>query len=324
VLAVRKLIYALKKYPNDDFLGKMANDILYDLLKENNMNLEDFCDFAQGAQIDTTAVTQTEVVDTQQDKYSKIKSKKQQVVYPREKFRTANYMLVDLKKDSVFLSYYENSIAESEDDEILSLAKSQNAILKPNEKILILYPSFAKYNRDKREFSYPALQNKMFKSAIKQSVKSLKIKHDIVYSAEKIKSTDDFNKTAAIGQWRTEFRQIDFLRMHLYQQRFLKNELSNDYRYVNIAFQKSETAKFFTGFKWQIFYRAPLCIATLPMEVLLFVLPNTEKTLYFALYDIETGTTVFSRKYDVENIDSSAYINQMLYNFYFTIKKGRK
>ena len=327
VLAARKVIYALKKYPDDDFLRKMTTDILYDLMQENNMNLEDFSDFAQGAQIDTASVTSTEVIDTQQDKqdkYSKIKSKKQQIVYPREKFKTVNYMLVDLKKDSVFLSYYENTIAESEDDEVLSLAKSQNAILKPNEKILILHPSFAKYNRQTREFSYPALQNSMFKSAIKQSVKSLKINYDIVHSIEKIKNTDDFNKMATIGQWQTEFRQIDFLRMQLYQQRFLKNELSNNYRYVNIALQKSENAKFFTGFKWQIFYRAPLCLVSLPMDLALFALPNTEKTLYFALYDIDTGKSVFSKKYSAEDIDSSAYINQMLYNFYFTLKKGHK
>ncbi|MCL2596902.1 MAG: M48 family metallopeptidase [Paludibacter sp.] len=327
VLAVRKLIYAIKKYPNDDFLNKMTTNILYDLIKENNMSLDDFCDFAQDAQIDTISTAQHEIIDSQQDKqdkYSKIKSKKQQIIYPKEKFKTANYMLVDLKKDSLFLSYYENTIAESEDNEILSLAKSQNAILKPDEKILILYPSFAKYNRDKKEYSFSAMQNSMFRKAIKQSAKSLKISSDIIYSVAKIENTNDFNKMAAIGQWRMEFRQVDFSRMLLYQHRFLQNVLSDNYRYINIALQKSESATFFTGFKWQIFYRAPLCIASVPMDVLLFALPNTDKTLYFALYDIETGETVFSRKYENEGVDSSASINQKLYEFYYILKKGRK
>jgi hypothetical protein len=88
--------------------------------------------------------------------------------------------------------------------------------------------------------------------------------------------------------------------------------------------QRSEKARFFTGFKTQIFYRVPLIPATLPMEVVLFALPNSEKTLYFALYDIETGTTVFSRKYGVADVGSSACINQTLYNFYYILKKDRK
>ena len=328
ILAVRKLVSALKKYPNDDFLEKMVIDVLYDLTQENNMNLEDFSDFAQDAQIDTATVVQPEIVDAQQDnkqdKYSKIKAKKQQTVYPKDKFKTANYMLVDLKKDPVFLSYYENTISESEDNEVLSVAKSQNAVIKSDEKILILYPGFVKYNKDKKTFSFPAMQNSMFKNAVKQSVKSLKINNDIISSITKIQNTDDYNKTAVIGQWLTEFRQIDFSRMQLYQQRFLKNELSNNYRYINIALQKSERAKFFTGYKWQMFYRIPLCPIVFPMDLVLFSLPNTDKTLYFSLYDIETGTTVFSKKYSAEDIDSSAYINQMLYNFYYTLKKGRK
>ncbi|MDR1545050.1 MAG: M48 family metallopeptidase [Prevotellaceae bacterium] len=327
LLAVRKLMLALKKYPNDDFLGKMINDVLVDLIKENSMTLEDFSDFAKDAQIDTTSIVQMENVDNQQDKqdkYSKIKSKKQQLILPKEKFKTANYMLVDWKTDSLFLSFYKNSLTESEDNEILNVAKSQNAVIKQNEKILILYPSFAKYNRRKKEYSYPYLQNSMFQNAIKQSVKSLKINYDMISTTSEIKSTDDFNKAAIIGQWRAEFRQVDFPRMQFYQQRFLKNKFADEFRYINIALQRSEKARFFTGFKSQIFYRIPLIPLSFPMEIALFALPNSEKTLYFALYDIETGETVFLRKHSITDVGSSAYINQILYNFYYSLKKDNR
>ena len=326
VLAIRKLIFALKKYPNNDFLQKMTDDAFYDLKKENNMNLEDFSDFAQDANIDSISANlpEKEVV-AETDKYSRIRGKveNQSLVLPNAKFTTANYMLVDLKRDALFNTLYDNALVQIEDEEALAIANANKPLISELDKVIVWQPTYTKINKGKQN-TQPAFGNNMLKNAIKSSTKRLKINADI-YSNKDIKNltTEKFNQISSVGLWRTEYSEVDFARMVLYQQANLKRELS-DFRYINLVNEGSERANFFGGDKWQFLYRAPLCIITLPLDAVIFALPRRDKTLYFSLYDIENGKITFAQRFNIRGLDTDAHINNMLYKFYYNLRKGRK
>ena len=326
VLAIRKLIFALKKYPNNDFLQKMANDAFYDLKKENNMNLEDFSDFAQNTNIDSISANlpEKEIV-TETNKYSRIRGKaeNQSLVLPNAKFTAVNYMLVDLKRDELFNTLHNNALTQIEDEEALAIASANKPLISDTDKVIVWQPTYTKIDQ-KKQRTYPVFGNNMLKNAIKISTKRLKINTDI-YSDKEIKNltTEQFNRISSVGQWRTEYSEVDFVRMVLYQQSNLKHELS-DFRYINLVNEGSERANFFGGDKWQFLYRAPLCIVTLPLDAVIFMLPRRDKTLYFSLYDIENGKVTFSQRFNVRGLDTDAYINNMLYKFYYDLRKGRK
>ncbi|MDR2853797.1 MAG: hypothetical protein LBV31_00645, partial [Prevotellaceae bacterium] len=176
-----------------------------------------------------------------------------------------------------------------------------------------------------KKTTFPSLGNSLLKNAVKQTVKSLKIDADIYASKlQKTISTEEFNRTALMGQWRIEYRQIGFDRMQLYQQQYLQNALGSSYRYISLINEGSQSADFFEGGKWSFLYRAPVCVVTLPLDLLIFALPVSEKSLQVNLYDIESGNTVSSKHFSVESIDATAYINKMLYDCFYNYKKGRK
>ncbi|MDR2840180.1 MAG: M48 family metallopeptidase [Paludibacter sp.] len=330
-LAVRKLTSIIKKYPDSNFLRRMAADAMYDLTKENNLNLEDFSDFAQGLNADsikaTLQINDTAKIDEKKDKYSRIRVKKgtKQLVLPNEKFKTLNYMLVDIKQDSIFQSLYDNALAEIEDEEALAIVSFEKPVIQANDRVLVWMPQYAKYKPKTQTTTYPKVGNATLKSAIKSSTKSLHIAAD-VFTEDKLKSrdTEEFNRISLVGQWRTEWRQISFRRMQMYMQPALQTGFAtSDYRFINLVNEGGERGGS-AGYKWSILYRAPLCWVTLPFDLLIVAIPKMDKTLYFSLYDIEKGEMIVSKKYEQSEIDADAYLNQALYNYYYTLKNGRK
>ncbi|MDR1592693.1 MAG: M48 family metallopeptidase [Prevotellaceae bacterium] len=330
VLAVRKLINALNTFPDNAFLNKMASDAIYDLITENNLNLEDFSDFAEGTHPDSVMPSKTDnpaaTSDMQQDKYSRIRGKKneQQPVFPQEKFKTVNYMLVDLKKDSILLSLYETTLARIDDDEALSIARAGKPLLADNEKILVLTPLYTRYDRDNNVRNAPTGSVRLTRN-ISRSVKQLKINSVIHSEKLQIDNTEEFNRIALLGYWRTEFRATSFARMQLYQQQFLKTEFQDsDFQYINLVRETAVPDSYLPPAKWQILYRAAICPVSAPLDLILFFIPNSEKRIMFYLYDIMEGKIVFGARYEITSICPEAYIHKKLYDYYYKLKKGKQ
>ncbi|MDR2835210.1 MAG: M48 family metallopeptidase [Bacteroidales bacterium] len=326
LFAIRKLYDVFQKNKTNKFVEKMIDDCFYDLIKENNMLLTDFSDYAENEIIDTLSV-QNQTPDTTEykDKYSRIKNKKQTFVYPNIKFKTVNYMLVDLKRESLFISLFENSRSKIEDEEQLKIAAVGKPILKKNDKILVWMPTYeAIYSNESNK--KPKLNNKVLKSAINKSLKSLKIENEIISENYFDKfNTEKFNQIATIGSWMVDLNQTDFSRMQLYQSQWFNEEmLKSGFQYLNLVTENSEKAKFLTGYKYNIIYRAPLCWPTLPIDLIFFFLPNRDKNINFYLYDIQNREIVVSSNYNTENIDATAYIHKNLYDTYYLIKNGKK
>lgn len=331
VLAIRKLIFAYKKYPDNDFLYQMAADAIYDLVKENKMGLQDFADFAQSANPDSISATLNNVQVVEEEyieKYSKIRGKKdiQQSILPNSKFNTVNYMLVDLKRDSLFVSLYNDRLIEIEDESALTLVNAEKPIVEANDKVLAWMPLFARINENNKKTTFPTSGNSRLRNAIKQSAKSLNIDIEI-YTDKQFGNltTEEFNRISLIGLWRREYQEIDFNRMVQYQQPQLQNELTHEgYRYINLVSESSKNTPYFEGRKWSILYRAPICPVTIPFDLLILAVPNYDKTLYFSFYDIKTGKTVFAKRYNAVDINSDARVNNTLYGYYYDLKKGKK
>jgi hypothetical protein len=323
VLAIRQLLYMVKKYSDNSYLKNLAIDAMVDLQQENNMKIEQFSDFAKDEVIDTAKYVEVVKINAGGDKYSKIKNATMQYVFPNEKFKTVNYMLVDLHRDSIFTSFYEAAIRKTEDEEVLNVAKLEGGKIEQGGKILIVPPSYRKNSRDGKTASYSQSGEKTLTRNIKSCVKSLKLNYQM-QSEAKPENTESFNDMALLGQWYLEYHSDKFSMINYQTQWFAPLMKEKGIRYVNFVSIVSQNSWFWVNHKTEQLLTIPFNILTAPFKILRIALPNKSQKLYFSLYDVENLSTLLTTSYEAENTNPEAFINQQLYNMYYYVKTGKK
>ncbi|MDR0829951.1 MAG: M48 family metallopeptidase [Prevotellaceae bacterium] len=322
VLAIRKIIPVIKKYSDNKYLENIAIDAMIDLQSENEMKIEDFSDFAKDEKIDSAIYLTQNQEDKSGDKYSKIKKAAVKYVFPSEKFKTVNYMLVDLHRDETFLSIYEDALRKTEDSEVLGIAKSDKPKLEKG-KLLLIEPTYRKVNRKGDNYSNSEKGAKTLFANMKRSAKAVGIDYQLSDNKE-VTTTETFNELAVSGQWYIDCMSDKFNMVNYQSQWFVPQMQKSGIRYVNFVNLFSQNDKFWTEAKTQTLITIPLNIVTAPVRVLRLALPNNSQRLNFMIYDMEEVKVIFSTSYSVESTNASAYITQQLYNMYYFVKNGKK
>ena len=330
VLAVRLLWNAYKQSSNDKFLLSMCEDALKDMLTKNKLGLNDFSDYAFGIEImeDSTIAVADTISQTEQNKYSRIKTTSVTKVKPDQKFKTVNYMLVDLKQDNDFVALVERTKNKAEDDEIMNVLQSANTFNIGNNKLLILNPSY-RFVANK-----PSTSVKKTLSGEKRLLKTMEKSAGMLNIPAKRLSANslaDFNA----DQYNQYCKMMDWLEdvysfkgdMVFYHNTGMEKVANNlDCQYAMLTSTVVRHGRFFTyGNIQDVVLSVALCPVVSPVFLAKFLLPSKTSETGCAIVEIGTGKIVYSKSQTVRNSSShEAFVNAFIYDCFYEVKKGGK
>lgn len=335
VLALRNLWKTQAKYPNDVFLKEMLEDVASRLIVRSKMTFNDFSDYAQ--HVDPASIVVEEVPEdttSTTSRYQRIRKSTRGKVIPTEKFKTLNYMLVDMKADPDFINYMDKLEKRLEDEQVLKRLDTKEEKT-PIKEIAVWSPSYwrdIKVPKNATDKNYEKYLTKMEKdkSKIDKTVAySLeKLKFDYSYhTADKIArfDTKEYNTYTMMQQWYLEYICADKAEMRLYHCRDSETLIS-EMGYNNVAFiyvyctpssfsryDKYEKLIFYSVFNYTI----------IPMTVFNFLLPNYRTSIAVNMVDLRDGKTVLSKGVNRVGDMTKSYINYFIYDSFYNLKKGK-
>jgi len=328
VLAVRLLWQAHKRSPENDNLAKMFADAVKDMIKENNLFLNDFSDYAQGAEIaeDTLATSDTLTQNDSRSKYDKVKSA-QAKVKPTAKFVTVNYMLVDLKQEPDFVGWVQqikNDIEDAEVIDIMKRADGRKGI--GSEGLLLLDPVYHFVKKDKIDFDKSSKGKERLTKTLAKAGKSLNLNMKNMQD-EQLKNFDtkEYNNYCKLKDWLTDIARIKS-NMIYYQNEGIV-ALADDWgcKYLTSASVGVERGRYITGRKILTLSSTALCPVVFPAYLGRFLAPRRASSVYFAAIELETGKTVYVKRQATESgYSQEGLINAFIYDCLYQLKNGEK
>ena len=334
LLALRQTWQALAKYPNDSYYMELLKDEVKDVFVKNKMKYTDFSDYPMGfdmGSLETEPKSMRDSTSSYGNKYDKLKRANQpDMVKPTAKFKTANYMLVDIHRDSLLMALMNSVIQEEENSRIL------NAIATPKaselSKILIVKP-----------LCYVEPTNDDFKSKQKASQKSdkleLRLTDNILKSAKKLKleplyfdtkmmqqfNTRQYNDYAILQQWYREYKIASGMEM-CYQQ---PDELSRiaktlDCSKICLVVTTCSKYHFMSYYKLQSLIFSVICPYTIPFALAQLPLPRYSTNVDVVITDFTTGKQHLHTSNNYYSTMSESYLNADVYDELYKYVKGKK
>lgn len=333
-LSLLTLRYAWKgheKYPNEPYYTDLLKESMQDVFVKSKKKYTDFSDYPMGYVPDSTTMikesqqTQTNVQSG--GKYDKIKQKGQgnDMVIPTSKFRTPNYMLVDIHRDSTFIALMNAVLLEEENKQILNAIGSKKEEVK---KMLFMEPycvlktqSYSSQNEMKEE----KMQHQLTKTLV-TSAKRLKIE-PLFYDTKSIEKFDtkQYNDYSIIRQWYRECGYAEGAQMKYLVSEDIKrvfSELGCDKLCLVAA--SREPGGFFTAGKVFDLVLSMSCPYVIPFAVANFVVPRYNTRVNMMIVDIPTGKQEHIESQVYSGSMSQAYRNAAVYDELYNYVKERK
>jgi Zn-dependent protease with chaperone function len=334
LLALRYAWYARLKYPEDAFYMDLIKDELKDVCVKNKMKYTDFSDYPMGFDLGSLEPESNNSRDTKSEgnnKYDKIKRNSQtELVRPTEKFKTGNYMLVDIHRDSLFVSLMNSVMQSAENEQILkaiSTPKAENM-----SKIVIFRPICeVDYSRS----DYKSLQ----KAKVKSDKLELRLTDNLVKSAKKLKleplcydvkqlsrfDTRQYNDYSTLQQWYREYKYAGGMEMQ-YQQGDELARIAKDLDCSKMCLVVSSRSKynFFSYYKLQSLIFSVACPYIIPFAVAQLALPRYSTHVDVVIADFTTGKQDLHSSNTYTSTMSESYLNAEVYNELYKFVKGKK
>ncbi|MCL2131266.1 MAG: M48 family metallopeptidase [Lentimicrobiaceae bacterium] len=329
VLTVRHLWSAHKRSPQNSNLTKMLADAVKDMIKENNLFLNDFSDYPQGAEIaeDTASTDDAPAQSDTRSKYDKLKTV-QTKVKPTAKFTTLNYMLVDLKQDSTFINLAQQVKNEIEDEEVIAIVKFADGERKGigTDGLLLLDPTYHFIKKDKIDFEKSVKgKNKLTKTLTKSSNRlniNLKNMQD-----EQLKNFDtkEYNNYCKLKDWLTDLAQIKGSMVYYQNEGISALADDLDCKYLALTSVGVKSGKFITFNKFSTLVSSAFCPVIFPAYLGKFLAPRRMSSAYFAAIELETGKTIYAKAQTTESgYSQEALTNAFIYDCLYLLKNGGK
>ena len=334
LLALRQTWQALSKYPDDPYYMELLKDEVSDVFVKNKMKYTDFSDYPMGfdmGSLETEPKSMRDTASSYGNKYEKLKRTNQpDMVKPTNKFKTANYMLVDIHRDSLLLALMNSVIQEEENNLIL------NAIATPGasdlSKIMIVKPlCYVEPTGD----DLKSIQN----ASQKSDKLELRLTDNILKSAKKLKleplyfdtkmiqqfDTRQYNDYAILQQWYREYKIASGMEM-CYQQ---LDELSRiakqlDCSKICLVVTTCSKYRFFSYYKLQSLIFSVICPYTIPFAVAQLALPRYSTNVDVVITDFTTGKQHLHTSNNYYSTMSESYLNADVYDELYKYVKGKK
>ena len=338
VLTLRFLWDAYQESDKDPFLYEMCQRSVEKLVTLNKMTPINFSDYPMGTNLKDIEDEVEEVADTTTvqagNKYQRIKQQvttQTKKVKPDDKFRTVNYMLVDLKQDEAFMKLIEEAIRKKEDAEVHAFIATKKASVKI-ENLIVFEPFYAKSytaitksDVEKHFIDTEKSKQKLGKT-IDYSLKKLKFNTSLYYSTERMANmnTEEYNHFCKLQLWRTEYIYADGVPMLLYQCNDIDdvcNALGSDKVSMIVMVQKP--ISFITYRKIEALLYGAITLPILPVSVAAFMLPRCQTQSYFNMVNLKSGLTEKSASISVNSELKQAHTNAFIYDMFYKIRKGK-
>lgn len=319
LLALRLAWKARKNDPDNQYLTEILKDAMKDVFVKNKMKYSDFSDFAMGSQPDSSLLVQPETGNAGGSKYDRIKQQSRPLVFPTEKFKTANYMLVDIHQDETFNKMMTAVVNQAEDDRVMDIVTQREPA---NVKAMMIFTPVYEIP-DKVEQSNKASQR--LQKSLKTCLRRLKV-DEVAYTAKDVRdfSTDQFNGFAELQRWKSDYQQSGGVEMVLYAGKDLKlaAALTKTSTVVMTAVQRSKE-NFLSWDKSNVMAGAVICPYVLPMAITLLALPHYKTEMYILVTDFQSGETLHAAKEQYSSSMSDAYLNTFMYDQLYHFVKGK-
>ena len=327
LLAFREAWKAWRQYPDNLYYQEVMEDVMKDIVVKNKLKYTDFSDYPMGTDPSTIAVEDNTPQDSTINKYARIRQQnKPNKVVPTEKFKTVNYMLVDIHSDSAFVEMMNKVVRQAEDDAVLDLVaqKKQPAEVK---SIVITQPQYfvktTKRNSVTRTLSLK--KSDQLKIILEKSAKKLNLgAKAFVMSDVLALSTEDYNKYVKLQQWMNDYFQSDNIEMV----HSLSSDMNDVYDLTGtstfcIAAVQRSKGKFMNFQKIQDILLSGICPYYLIPSLLEFGLPQYSTEMYLMIVDMEKGKSLVSAHDSQESAMSDAYVNAFMYKQLYKFVKGK-
>lgn len=314
VLALRKAWTTMQKYPNDEYLQNVVKDLLTDIFVKNKMRFIDFCDYPQGTNIAEIA---QEGGDTTQysNKYDRIKQQNMNTkVLPDPKFKTVNYMLVDIHSDSLFKLWVNDAVVNGEMQAVLESVTDGHIGIE--KTLLIAKPIYHIYDGDgiSRNSSANrknaiALQKIMCRAAKRSGITPVTLEMDF-----KNPETEQYNSFMKMNQWYQDFANAGALNMRYHTSEYLDEVAASlGSRKLCFVTVSDEEGRGFFGNKLTIPWLMPAFPYCIPVAISVLCLRQHDINVNFRVIDIIDGTVESSGQYSNSEVMRKAYINGYTY-----------
>ena len=323
LLALRYAWAARKRFPENTQITEITNDLLRDVFVKNKMKYSDFSDYPMGTNPDSIVVEEVAAPDTAMGKYARIRRQSQaNKVIPTNKFKTYNYMLVDIHQDSDFVSAMNNVIRMAEDEQILNFVSQQ----KPSDvkTVLLANPECSYYNHSSTSKKVERCKKQLLR-ATASSARKLKL-NTLHYKPKQVCafSTPEYNGYVQLQQWLRDFTNGSGIEMvhHANQDMAAAYELTGTSK---ICFVGSHTTPghFFGLEKSKSLFLTLLCPYVLPVTLTTFALPRNTTEMYFVITDFETGKNDVATRDTHTSSINKAYTNAFIYDQMYHFVKGK-
>ena len=327
LLALREAWKAWRQYPDNLYYKDVVEDVMKDVVVKNKLKYTDFSDYPMGTDPSTIVVEDNTPQDSTINKYARIRQQnKPNKVVPTEKFKTLNYMLVDIHSDSTFVEMMNKVVRQAEDEAVLDLVaqKKQPAEVK---NIVITQPQFVvktvKKSGTTRKSS--TKDSERLKNTLEKSAKKLKLGTTTFTLSDVLAlSTENYNKYVKLQQWMNDFFQSDNIEMI----HSLSKDMNDVYDLTGtstfcIAVVQRAKYGFVSYQKIQDFLLSGMCPYDLVPAVVEFALPQYSTDMYLMLVDMEKGKSLVSAHDSQESLMSDAYVNAFMYNNLYKFVKGK-
>lgn len=324
LLALRSAWKSKEKHPDDTYYTDVVKDLLKDVCVKNKMKFNDFSDYPMGTNPDSIVEEDNVPQDSVINKYDRIKQQNQNnKVVPTPKFKTANYMLVDIHQNPEFVNLMNLVVANAEDEQILDVVTKKKAT--DASSIIIAEPQYVVIGRRGAKAKASEQCAKKLAKNISASVRRLHL-NPVSYQAKDVCAftTEQYNGYVMLQQ-----------RMHEYEQSGGTAMVYPKVANMNAAFNLAGTTKvclmavkrtpgqFVSIDKTNALALTALCPYILPASLVGFALPRYSTDMYFLITDFETGETLVSAHDSQVSAMSEAYVNSFMYDKLYNFVKGK-
>ena len=315
VLALRKAWAAWQSAPADEYLQSVVKDLINDIFVKNKMKFIDFSDYPQGTSLEEIAQTGGDTTRQTNSKYDRIKQQNMNIkVLPNPKFKTVNYMLVDIHSDSLFKAWVNDAVVNAEMQAVLESVS--DAHIGNETSVLIATPIYHTYDNNGHIKSMAAdqrnaeqLQKLMCRALKHHKITPVTLTMDFVHP-----ETSAYNNFVKMRRWNDDFTNAGGLEM-----RYLTSEYLDDiaaelgsrklcFVHVTDAYGRS-----FFGNKLTLPWLVPMFPYTLPVVVGVLCLRQHDVDVNFRIIDVVDGKTESSGHYSQSEVMRKAYINGYVY-----------
>lgn len=328
LLALRKAWAANQKYPNNAYLESIVKDLISEIFVSQKKKYIDFCDYPQGTKLEDITDTPSPENNAPESKYDRIKQQNQySKVLPDPKFKTANYMLVDIHQDSLFKTMVNDAVVNAEAINLLENISDKH--LGDEKKLLVAKPDYYLFDNNSqlkvsKSKQYAAdLQKMITRASNKMGVTT------IAYDTDKKMQYDSktYNELVRIHHLNDDIKYGGGTRMRYHSYQYLEDITSSTGTKMCCVNAARSPYHWFTFDKLYLLLYSLACPYTIPVALANCCFMKYDSNVNFYIVDISKGEIETVSSYSKTAPMSRAYIDGFVYNQlenYIKEKKDKK